>query len=53
MQEVAEFRMPKIVLYGRNSLEKLGGQASKLGRKAFIISDFIMGKLGYIDVCIN
>ncbi|EMA6344311.1 iron-containing alcohol dehydrogenase [Bacillus cytotoxicus] len=53
MQEVAEFRMPKIVLYGRNSLEKLGEQASRLGRKAFIISDFIMGKLGYIDICIE
>ncbi|HEK9099647.1 iron-containing alcohol dehydrogenase [Bacillus pfraonensis] len=53
MQEIAEFRMPKNVLYGRNSLDKLGEQAIKLGKKAFIISDSIMKKLGYIDTCVK
>lgn len=53
LQEIAEFRMPKNVLYGRNSLDKLGGQAIKLGKKAFIISDSIMKKLGYIDACVK
>ncbi|WP_459503628.1 iron-containing alcohol dehydrogenase [Bacillus sp. C1] len=53
LQEIAEFRMPKNVLYGRNSLDKLGEQASKLGKKAFIISDSIMKKLGYIDACVK
>ncbi|MGG3527032.1 iron-containing alcohol dehydrogenase [Bacillus pseudomycoides] len=53
LQEIAEFRMPKNVLYGRNSLDKLGEQAIKLGKKAFIISDSIMKKLGYIDACVK
>ncbi|MEH7458077.1 iron-containing alcohol dehydrogenase [Bacillus sp. JJ1127] len=53
LQEIAEFRMPKTVLYGRNSLEKLGEQTSKFWKKAFIISDSSMEKLGYIEECIK
>ncbi|MDM5154778.1 iron-containing alcohol dehydrogenase [Bacillus sp. DX1.1] len=53
MQEIAEFRMPKAVLYGRNSLEKLGEQAIQYGKKAFIISDSIMEKLGYVEACVQ
>lgn len=53
LQEVAEFRMPKSVLYGRNSLEKLGEQSKKLGKRAFIVSDTIMEKLGYVKSCIK
>lgn len=45
--------MPKTVLYGRNSLGKLGEQTSKFWKKAFIISDSSMGKLGYIEECIK
>ena len=53
LQEVSEFRMPKSVLYGRNSLEKLGEQSKKLGKKAFIVTDTIMEKLGYVEKCIQ
>ncbi|WP_232361846.1 iron-containing alcohol dehydrogenase, partial [Bacillus thuringiensis] len=53
MQEVSEFRMPKSVLYGRNSLEKLGEQSKKLGKRAFIVTDTIMEKLGYLEKCIQ
>ncbi|MFJ8529038.1 iron-containing alcohol dehydrogenase [Bacillus sp. NPDC094106] len=53
LQEIAEFRMPKTVLYGRNSLGKLGEQTSKFWKKAFIISDSSMEKLGYIEECIK
>ncbi|HDR7794189.1 TPA: iron-containing alcohol dehydrogenase [Bacillus luti] len=53
MSEVAEFRMPKSVLYGRNSLEKLGEQSKKLGKRAFIVTDTIMEKLGYIERCMK
>lgn len=53
LQEVSEFRMPKSVLYGRNSLEKLGEQSKKLGKKAFIVTDTIMEKLGYVESCIK
>ena len=45
--------MPKTVLYGRNSLGKLGEQTSKFWKKAFIISDSSMEKLGYIEECIK
>ncbi|MCI4056386.1 iron-containing alcohol dehydrogenase [Bacillus cereus] len=53
MQEVSEFRMPKSVLYGRNSLEKLGEQSKKLGKRAFIVTDTIMEKLGNVEKCIQ
>ncbi|MGQ0515048.1 iron-containing alcohol dehydrogenase, partial [Bacillus sp. D-CC] len=53
MQEVAEFRMPKSVLYGRNSLEKLGEQSKKFGKRAFIVTDTIMEDLGYVERCIQ
>lgn len=53
LQEVSEFRMPKSVLYGRNSLEKLGEQSKKLGKRAFIVTDTIMEKLGYIEKCMQ
>lgn len=53
LQEVTEFRMPKSVLYGRNSLEKLGEQSRKFGKRAFIVSDTIMENLGYIERCIK
>ncbi|EDZ49509.1 alcohol dehydrogenase, iron-containing [Bacillus cereus AH1134] len=53
LQEVSEFRMPKSVLYGRNSLEKLGEQSKKLGKKAFIVTDTIMEKLGYVEKCMQ
>lgn len=53
LQEVSEFRMPKSVLYGRNSLEKLGQQSKKLGKRAFIVTDTIMEKLGYVEKCIQ
>ncbi|MGV2486984.1 UNVERIFIED_CONTAM: iron-containing alcohol dehydrogenase, partial [Bacillus mycoides] len=53
MQEVAEFRMPKSVLYGRNSIEKLGEQSKKFGKRAFIVTDTIMEKLGYVERCIK
>lgn len=53
LQEVSDFRMPKSVLYGRNSLEKLGEQSKKLGKRAFIVTDTIMEKLGYVEKCIQ
>ncbi|MEB9403432.1 iron-containing alcohol dehydrogenase [Bacillus cereus] len=53
MQEVSEFRMPKSVLYGRNSLEKLGEQSKKLRKRAFIVTDTIMEKLGYVEKCMQ
>jgi alcohol dehydrogenase len=40
LQEVAESRMPKSVLYGRNSIEKLGEQSKKFGKRAFIVTNF-------------
>lgn len=53
LQEVSEFRMPKSVLYGRNSLEKLGEQSKKLRKRAFIVTDTIMEKLGYVEKCMQ
>jgi alcohol dehydrogenase len=53
LQEVAEFRMPKSVLYGRNPIEKLGEQSKKFGKRAFIVTDTIMEKLGYVERCIK
>lgn len=42
---------PSTIVYGRNSFEKVGEYAKKLGAKALIISDPIMESLGYVVQC--
>lgn len=42
---------PGTIIYGRNSFEKVGEYAKKLGTKALIISDPIMESLGFVDQC--
>jgi alcohol dehydrogenase class IV len=51
MKNFAEFRMPQAVFYGRESLTKLGEQAALLGKRALLISDRIMVKLGNVERC--
>ena len=51
MKGFAEFRMPKAVFYGNDSLSKLGEQVSLLGKKALIVSDRIMEKIGNVKKC--
>ncbi|SEM93828.1 iron-containing alcohol dehydrogenase [Lihuaxuella thermophila] len=46
-----EFRVPPVILYGRGSLSQAGDQAASLGRRALIISDRVMEKLGYVKRC--
>src|SRR4051794_26529223 len=45
------FRVPKTVIYGQNSLEKVGPEAAARGKKALIICDKIMESLGNVDRC--
>ncbi|MFG6120975.1 iron-containing alcohol dehydrogenase [Thalassobacillus sp. B23F22_16] len=49
MENYAVFRMPSTINYGRNSFETLGKEAAERGKKALIVSDKIMEKLGYIS----
>nr|WP_026575744.1 iron-containing alcohol dehydrogenase [Bacillus sp. UNC438CL73TsuS30] len=51
MKGFAEFRMPKTVFYGEDSLTKLGEQAALLGKKALIVSDNIMNQIGVVESC--
>src|SRR4051812_33989424 len=51
MKGFSTFRMPKAVFYGNGALTNLGAQAALQGKKALIISDSIMEKLGNVDVC--
>ncbi|WP_026695433.1 iron-containing alcohol dehydrogenase [Peribacillus kribbensis] len=51
MKGYAEFRMPGAVFYGKDSLSKLGEEASRLGHKALIVSDEIMEKIGNVKRC--
>lgn len=46
-----EFRVPPVVLYGRDSFSQVGVHAANLGGKALIVSDRIMEKLNYIKWC--
>ncbi|WP_302104928.1 iron-containing alcohol dehydrogenase [Polycladomyces zharkentensis] len=46
-----EFRVPPVVLYGRDSFLQTGRHAASLGSKALIVSDRVMEKLGYIRRC--
>lgn len=51
MTGFAEFRMPKTILYGNESLTKLGEQAACLGKKVLLVSDRIMAQIGVADRC--
>ncbi|TQR15587.1 iron-containing alcohol dehydrogenase [Psychrobacillus soli] len=51
MKGIYELLMPSTILYGVGSVKKVGKQANKLGKKALIISDSIMNKLGYVEEC--
>jgi alcohol dehydrogenase class IV len=51
VQTFAEFRMPPVVFYGRQSFAKVGEQAALLGKKALLISDRIMEKIGNVSQC--
>jgi len=43
--------MPPTILYQQHSFEQIGEKATLLGKKALIISDQIMQKLGYVEEC--
>ncbi|MBA4495214.1 iron-containing alcohol dehydrogenase [Paenactinomyces guangxiensis] len=51
MQSFAEFRIPSVILYGCDSFAKIGEQVSLLGKKALLISDGIMEKIGNTSRC--
>ncbi|MGE7544756.1 iron-containing alcohol dehydrogenase [Sporosarcina newyorkensis] len=45
------FQMPPTILYLQDSFKQVGEKASLHGKKALIISDHVMEKLGYIEDC--
>ena len=47
---VAEFRMPQVLHYGTGAVDKVTEVARLLGKKALIISDPIMQRLGNVDL---
>ena len=50
MLRKSEFRMPGTLLQGPGCLEDLGKEVEKLGcRKALIVSDEVMKKVGYVQ----
>ena len=53
MKGFSTFRMPQVVFYGNDALKNLGEQAALLGKKALIISDRIMEKMGNLEKCQN
>jgi alcohol dehydrogenase class IV len=48
---VAAVHLPKSIFYGQGSFEKIGEEAAKLGKKALIISDYVMRDLGNLETC--
>ncbi|MDM5333191.1 iron-containing alcohol dehydrogenase [Ureibacillus composti] len=53
MNFTGELRIPNVIHYGKDSLSKLGKEASKLGSKALLISDKPMNDLGYVNQIIE
>ncbi|WP_174733530.1 iron-containing alcohol dehydrogenase [Mesobacillus harenae] len=51
MDSYAFFRTPQTIIYGRNSFDKVGKEAGLAGKKALIISDKIMERLGNVGKC--
>ncbi|QRG65318.1 iron-containing alcohol dehydrogenase [Brevibacillus choshinensis] len=51
LNEFYEVLMPKKMLYGRDSFSQVGIQAAELGKKALIISDPVMEKVGNVSLC--
>ena len=51
METSKTFQMPPTILYQQKSFAQIGEKAALLGKKALIISDQIMQKLGYVEDC--
>ena len=51
MDHSATFRSPQTIHYGRHALQKIGQEAVKYGKKALIVSDPVMDRLGYVREC--
>lgn len=50
---VLTFEMPNHVIYGADSLNQLGEVTAQQGKKALIVSDRIMEKIGYVSRCVE
>jgi alcohol dehydrogenase class IV len=51
VEKFAVFRTPKSIFYGRNAFENVGKEAVLRGKKALIVSDRVMDRLGYVRKC--
>jgi alcohol dehydrogenase class IV len=47
----ATFRLPQVVHYGRDAFQKAGEEAAVRGKKALVVSDSVMEKLGNVARC--
>jgi alcohol dehydrogenase class IV len=51
VEKFAIVRTPQAIFYGRNAFENVGSEAAQKGKKALIVSDKIMDRLGYVSEC--
>ncbi|KYG26241.1 iron-containing alcohol dehydrogenase [Priestia endophytica] len=51
MKTYSKFSMPESVFYGRDALKQLGDEVATYGKKALLISDRIMEKIGHVRKC--
>ncbi|WP_029421257.1 iron-containing alcohol dehydrogenase [Alicyclobacillus macrosporangiidus] len=51
MNSFATFRLPQVVHYGRDAFQKAGAEAAVRGKKALVVSDSVMEKLGNVARC--
>ncbi|MCL6601047.1 MAG: iron-containing alcohol dehydrogenase, partial [Alicyclobacillus macrosporangiidus] len=51
MNSFATFRLPQVVHYGRDAFQKAGEEAAARGKKALVVSDSVMEKLGNVARC--
>jgi len=48
---IHEILLPSRVIYGLGSFVEVGKHVNKLGKKALIVSDPVMEKIGHVDTC--
>lgn len=51
MRDIAYFRTPQSIVYGKQAFNRVGLEAAGLGERALIISDKVMDHLGVVDKC--
>ena len=48
MSKISKFEMPNHIIYGPDALDEIGERAANYGKKALVVSDRMIEKMGYV-----